>query len=112
MELPPCFPKVNGKATCWKIGEEEKKIGIRFRGFCTHSTNGYCVSLGDIKISAVIFLSGLEMCVKNVSPQTLGLNTKYVVQHKFAPFTSQGTSEGTGEWEAEITSISNSPFNQ
>lgn len=64
MELPPCFPKVNGKATCWKIGEEEKKIGIRFRGFCTHSINGYYVSLRDIKISAVIFLSGLEMCVK------------------------------------------------
>lgn len=25
MELPPCFPKVNGKAACWKIGEGGKK---------------------------------------------------------------------------------------
>lgn len=63
MELPPCFPKVNGKAACWKIGEGGKNWNWVQR-FLHTITSGNYVSLRDIKISAVIFLSGLEMCVK------------------------------------------------
>lgn len=61
----------------------EKKIRIRFRGFCTHNANGNYVSLTDIKISAVIFLSGLEMCVKKKSlSSNFRTKKKYVVKLK------------------------------
>lgn len=69
------------------------------------------MSLRDIKISAVIFLSGLEMCVKKSLSSNFRPKKKYAVYLKFAPFTSQVTSEARGV-EAEITSISDSPFNQ
>lgn len=28
MDLPPCFPKVNGKAACWKIEDGEGGGGV------------------------------------------------------------------------------------
>lgn len=54
------------------------------------------MSLRDIKISAVIFLSGLEMYVKKSLSSNFRPKKKYVVQLKFASFTGQVTSEGTG----------------
>lgn len=69
MELPLCFPKVNGKAACWKIGEGGggKKSELGSEVSRTHNTNGNYVSLRDIKIIAVNFLSGFEMSVKKKS---------------------------------------------